>query len=118
MRMYICTSPRMQFRKTLIAGFGTFLVAASFLSLPSTAQSARTPGSAAQANLRITVNVVPAVASHRHRDKDRDGDAIAYDLMPRDEHLSITREIRLMSIEGQGDGSQKQPVQLTTVVAK
>jgi hypothetical protein len=38
--------------------------------------------------------------------------------MPRDEQLSITREIRLMSIEGQGNGAQKQPVQLTTVVAK
>jgi hypothetical protein len=119
MRMYICTLPRMQFRKTLSAGFGTFLVATFFLSLPSTAQSARTPGSAAQANLHITVNVVPAVAPHhRHRDKDRDGDAIAYDLMPRDEQLSITRETRLMSLEGQGNGARKQPVQLTTVVAK
>jgi hypothetical protein len=121
MRMYICTLPRMQFRKTLSAAFGTFLVATFFLSLPSTAQSARTPGSTAQANLHITVNVVPAVAPHhrhRDRDKDRDGDAIAYDLMPRDEQLSITRETRLMSIEGQGNGARKQPVQLTTVVAK
>jgi hypothetical protein len=121
MRMYICTLPRVQFRRTLSAAFGTFLGATFFLNPPLIAQSAGTQGSPAQANLHITVNVVPAVAPHhrhRDRDKDRDGDAIAYDLMPRDEQLSITRETRLMSIEGQDNGARKQPVQLTTVVAK
>ena len=62
MRM-TCTIPRMQ---ALRIGFVLF---AASLSLPLSAQTARIHSNGAQANLRIDVKVVPAVAVH-HRDKD------------------------------------------------
>ena len=65
MRMYIGTFPRMQALK-----IGCTLLAA-FLSVPSSAQTARIHSNGAQSNLRIEVKVVRAVAVH-HRDKDDD----------------------------------------------
>lgn len=114
--MFICTFPRMQPLRILCA-----LVAAFLLSSPLVAQSTPTRNTGPQANLHINVNVVRAVGVHRHdKDKDRDKDdgAVSYDLMPRDEELSVTREVRPMLVEVQGIGAQKQPVNLTTVVAR
>ncbi len=119
MRMFIGTFPRMQPLRILCA-----LVAAFLLSSPLAAQSTRTRNTGPQANLHINVNVVRTVGIHRHdkddKDKDRDKDdgTVSYDLMPRDEELSITREVRPMLVEVQGIGAQKQPVNLTTVVAR
>jgi hypothetical protein len=116
MRMFICTFPRMQPLRILCA-----LVAAFLLSLPLAAQSTRTRNTGPQANLHINVNAVRAVGVHRHdKDKDRDKDdgTVSYDLMPRDEELSVIREVRPMLVEVQGIGAQKQPVNLTTVVAR
>lgn len=116
MRMFICTFPRMQPLRIWCA-----LVAAFLLSSPSAAQSTPTRNTGPQANLHINVNVVRAVGVHRHnKDKDRDKDdgTVSYDLMPRDEELSVTGEVRPMLVEVQGIGAQKQPVNLTTVVAR
>jgi hypothetical protein len=116
MRMFICTFPRMQPLRILCA-----LVAAFLLSSPLAAQSTPTRNTGPQANLHINVNVVRAVGVHRHdKDKDRDKDdgTVSYNLMPRDEELSVTREVRPMLVEVQGIGAQKQPVNLTTVVAR
>jgi len=116
MRMFIGTFPRMQPLRILCA-----LVAAFLLSSPLAAQSTLTCNTGPQANLHINVNVVRTVGIHRHdKDKDRDKDdgTVSYDLMPRDEELSVTREVRPMLVEVQGVGAQKQPVNLTTVVAR
>jgi hypothetical protein len=116
MRMFIGTFPRMQSLRILCA-----LVAAFLLSSPLAAQSTPTRNTGPQANLHINVNVVRAVGVHRHnKDKDRDKDdgTVSYDLMPRDEELSVTREVRPMLVEVQGIGAQKQPVNLTTVLAR
>jgi hypothetical protein len=119
--MYTYTFPRTQPFSIRLALFSTFLLAA-LLSLPLTAQDARTNRNGAQANLRISVNVVPAITPERHhkdndRDKDRDHDAVSYDLTRRDEEVSISREVRSMLVEVQG-GAQEQPVEMTTVVSK
>src|SRR4051794_37646031 len=101
MRM-TCTIPRMQpFR------IGFVLLAAS-LGLPLSAQTARIHNNGAQANLRIDVKVVPAVAVH-HRDKDDDknkdqhrdqkDNAVFYNLNPQHEELSVTEETRLMMVD-------------------
>jgi hypothetical protein len=116
MRMFIGTFPRMHTLRVGCALFAAFL-----LSSPLAAQSTRTRNTGPQADLHINVNVVRAVGVHRHdKDKDRDKDdgAVSYDLMPRDEELSVTREVRPMLVEVQGIGAQKQPVNLTTVVAR
>lgn len=117
--MYICTFPRMQPLKIRCAVFSAFMAATFLMSLPSFAQDARTHGSGAQANLRISVNVVSAVTPHRrHQDRDRDDDAVSYDLNRPNQELSITREVRAMLVEVQGAGARLQPVQLTTVVVQ
>jgi hypothetical protein len=116
MRMFICTFPRMQPLRILCA-----LIAAFLLSSPLAAQSTRTRNTGPQANLHINVNVARTVGVHRHdKDKDRDKDdgTVSYDLMPRDEELSVTHEVRPMFVEVQGIGAQKQSVNLTTVVAR
>jgi len=121
MRMFIGTFPRMQPLRILCA-----LVAAFLLSSPLAAQNTRTHNPGAQSNLHINVNVVRAVGVHRHdkdkdrdkKDRDRDDGTVSYDLMPRDEELSVTREVRPMLVEVQEIGAQKQPVNLTTVVAR
>jgi hypothetical protein len=115
--MYIYASPRTQ---SLGAGAWCALAASVLLSLPLAAQNARPHDPGAQANLRINVNVVPAIDPDRHhkdKDKDRDHEAVSYNLMRRDEEVSISREIRSMLVEAQG-GAQEQPVEMTTVVSK
>ena len=73
------------------------------LSIPLSAQTARIHSNGQQANLRIEVKVVRAVAVH-HRDKDDDEDkdrdkdrgrndaAVFYNLNPQHQEFSISEE--------------------------
>ena len=117
MRM-TCPFPRMQsFR------IGFVLLAAS---LPLSAQTTRIHSNGAQANLRIDVKVVPAVAAH-HQDKDDDrdkdqhrdqkDDAISYNLNPQHEELSVTEETSLMMVDS-GNSVHQEQVRAITVVPK
>jgi hypothetical protein len=118
--MYIL--PRMQ---ALRIGCALF---AALLSLPLSAQSARIHSSGPQANLRIEVKVVPAVAVH-HRDKDdgedkdRDKDrgrkdaVVSYNLNPRHEEFSVTEELRPMLVES-GSTVRQQQVRAITIVPR
>jgi hypothetical protein len=115
MRMYICTVPRMRTLKLLPAALLLIM-----MGLPAFAQNSRPNRSAAQASLRISVNVVPAIIPERHhkdKDKGREHDAVSYDLTRRDDELSISREVRSMLVEVQG-GTREQPVEMTTVVSQ
>lgn len=116
--MYIGTFPRMQALK-----IGCALLAAS-LSVPATAQTARIHSNGAQANLRIDVNVVPAVGGHHHdrdndkdKDKNRKDDAVSYNLNPRHEEFSVTEEIRPMLVNS-GNTVRQEQVRSTTIVPK
>jgi len=118
MRMNTCTFPRMQ---ALRIGF-VLLTA----SLSLSAQTARIHESGTQANLRIDVKVVPAVAVH-HRDNDDDkdkdqhrdqkDDAVSYNLNPQHEEFSVTKEMRSMLVDS-GNSVRQEQVQLITVVPK
>ena len=126
MRM-ICTFPRMQALRIAGALF------AAFLSVPLSAQTARIHSSGAQTNLRIEVNVVPAV-HHRDHDKDhdkdkdkdkdknkdrgRENDAVSYNLNPRHEELSLKEEIRPMLVDSGNRTVQQEQVRTITVVPK
>jgi hypothetical protein len=120
--MYI--PPRMQALR-----IGCALLAAS-LSVPLSAQTARIHSSGPQANLRIEVKVVPAVAVH-HRDKDdgedkdkvRDKDrgrkdaVVSYNLNPQHEEFSVTEELRSMVVES-GNTVRQEQVRAITIVPK
>jgi hypothetical protein len=97
---------------------------AAFLGLPLSAQIARIRESGAQANLRIEVKVVPAVAVHhrdkdddkgRDKDKDRKDDAVSYNLNPRHEEFSVTEETRHMLV-GAGTTVRQEQVRAITIV--
>lgn len=117
MRM-TCTFPRMQ---ALRIGFVVFAA-----SLSLSAQTARIHSNGAQANLRIDVKVVPAVAVH-HRDKDDDkdkdrhkdqkDDVVFYNLNPQQEELSVTEETRLMLVDS-GNTLRQEKIKTVTVVPK
>lgn len=117
MRM-TCTFPRMQ---ALRIGFVVFAA-----SLSLSAQTARIHSNGAQANLRIDVKVVPAVAVH-HRDKDDDkdkdrhkdqkDDAVFYNLNPRHEELSVSEETRLIMVDS-GSTPKQEQVRIITIVPK
>lgn len=122
MRMFICTFPRMQALKIECA-----LLAAS-LSIPLSAQTARIHSTGAHANLRIDVNVVPAVGVHDHdKDKDKDHDkdkdgrrndaAVSYNLNPRHEEFSVTEETRPMLVDS-GNTIRQEQVRAITIVPK
>jgi hypothetical protein len=114
--MYIL--PRVQ---ALRIGYVLF---AALLSVPLSAQSARIHSSGTQANLRIEVKVVRAVAVH-HRDKDDDEDkdrarndgAVSYNLNPRHEELSVTQEMRSMLVDS-GNTVRQEQVRAITIVPK
>lgn len=124
MRM-ICTFPRMQALRIAAALF------AASLCVPISAQTARIHQSGAQANLRIEVHVVPAVAVH-HRDHDKDddkdkdkdkdrrreNDAVSYNLNPRHEELSVREEMRPMLVDSGNNAIQQEQVLTLTVVPK
>jgi hypothetical protein len=120
--MYIL--PRMQALR-----IGCALLAAS-LSVHLSAQAARMHGSGPQANLRIEVKVVPAVAVHHRdkedgedKDKDRDKDrgrkdaVVSYNLNPRHEEFSVTEELRSMVVES-GNTVRQEQVRAITIVPK
>lgn len=125
MRMNTFTFPRMQ---ALRIGF--VLLAAS-LSVPLSAQTTRIHSNGAQANLRIEVKVVPAVAVHhrgkdddndkdkdknKDKNKDRKDDAVSYNLNPRHEEFSVTEETRPMMVESGNNAIQQEQVRTVTVV--
>jgi hypothetical protein len=97
-------------------------------SLSMSSQTARIHESGAQANLRIDVKVVPAVAVH-HRDKDDDkdkdkdqhkdrkDDAVLYNLNPQQEELSVIEEMRPMIVDSGNEVRQEQ-VRAITIVPK
>ncbi|MGB9123436.1 MAG: hypothetical protein WCE73_22665 [Candidatus Angelobacter sp.] len=90
------------------------------------AQTARIHSTGAHANLRIDVNVVPAVGVHDHdKDKDKDHDkdgrrndaAVSYNLNPRHEEFSVTEEMRPMLVDSDNTIQQEQ-VRAITIVPK
>jgi hypothetical protein len=117
-RMYIL--PRVQALK-----IGCVLFVAS-LSIPLSAQTARIHSNGQQANLRIEVKVVRAVAVH-HPDKDKDEDkdkdrggkdtAVSYNLNPRHEEFSVSEEQRSMLV-GSGKTFRQEQVRAITIVPK
>ena|SRR5579859_295466 len=112
MRTYF--SPRIRTLATLCAAIALVAV-----SLPVSAQNTRPRTNVPQADLRIKVIVVPAIAPHRKdKDKDRDEGMVTYDLQPRRAEFSVKEEVRPMLVELQGKGPQMEPVRLTTVVMK
>jgi hypothetical protein len=114
MRMYFCTFPHMRALKILCAAS---LLAA--LGLPLSAQNARPQSDAPQAELRVKVIVVPAVAHHgRDTDWDRDEAAVTYDLKPQHEGFSITEEVRPMLVDAGNNAVRQEQVRIITVVPK
>jgi hypothetical protein len=94
------------------------------LSLPLSAQTARIHSSGAQANLRIEVKVVRAVAVH-HRDED-DGEgkdkgrkdaAVSYNLNAGHEEFSVTEELRSMLVDS-GNKVRQERVRAITIVPR
>ena len=120
--MYICNFPRMQ-----ALNIGCALLAAS-LSIPLSAQTARIHSNGAQANLRVDVQVVPAISIH-HRDRDddkdkdkgkegrREDDAVSYNLNPRHEEFTVTEEMRPMLVDS-GNTIRQEQVRAITIVPK
>jgi hypothetical protein len=88
--------------------------------LPLSAQNGRTTSSSsAQAELHITAIVVPVIIPpRRDRHREHDDGLVSYNLSSQEQKLSITEEVRLMLVNGDGRTTERQPVQLTTVVAK
>jgi len=107
-------SPRIRSLATLCTA-----IALIATSLPVSAQNVRPRTNVPQADLRIKVIVVPAIAPHRKdKDKDRDEGMVTYDLQPQRAEFSVREEVRPMLIESQGKDPQMEPVHLTTVVMK
>ncbi|HEX9254547.1 MAG TPA: hypothetical protein VF938_03340 [Candidatus Angelobacter sp.] len=107
-------SPRIRTLMTLCAAIA--LVA---MSLPVSAQNARPRTSVPEADLRIKVIVVPAIAPHRKdKDKDHDEGAVTYDLQPQREEFSVTEEVRPMLVNGGNNAAQHEQVRIITVVPK
>ncbi len=106
-----------------------FVLLATSLSLPLSAQNARIHSNGAQANLRIDVNVVPAV-HHRDEDKDKDdkdkdkdrdqkdGAAVTYNLNPQHEELSVIEEMRPMLVDSGNNTIQQEQVRTVTILPK
>jgi hypothetical protein len=118
MRMDICTLPRMRtVSKILCAAF-----ALTLLCRPASAQNGRNGRTAtrtAQAELHISVIVVPVVLPPRLQERhDRVTAEVSYDLAPSAERLSVTEETRSMPVDINSRGKTAEPVRLTTVVAK
>jgi hypothetical protein len=132
MRMFICTFPRMQALKIGCALLAASLGVCSKMvfarnCIPLSAQTARIHTNGAQANLRIDVHVVPAVAVHHHdkdnKDKDieKDGnrkdDAVSYNLNPHQEEFSVTEEMHPMLVDS-GNTFRQEQVRSITIVPK
>ena len=114
--MYICIFPRMRTLATLFAAF-----AAVLLGLPSFAQNSQSNGSSTQAELHISMIVMPVVLpprDHRDRDRDRDEDLVTYNLSPQEDRLSITEEVRPMLVNSAGSFAKEEQVRVVTVIIK
>jgi hypothetical protein len=108
-------SPRMLALSTLCAA-----IALVTTGLPVSAQI---HSNTTQAELRIHVIVVPAVALHRHhKDQDkkegRDEGAVVYDLQPQRKEFSVTEEVRPMLVDSGSSAARQEQVRIITVVAK
>jgi hypothetical protein len=95
------------------------------MALPVSAQNAQIHRNTTQAELRLHVIVVPAVALHRrHKDKDkdkkedRDEDAVTYDLQPQREQYSVSEEVRPMLVDSGNNAARQEQVRIITVVPK
>ena len=109
-------SPRICTLATLCAAIA--LVA---MGLPISAQNARPRTNVPQADLRIKVIVVPAIAPHRKdkdKDKDRDEGAVSYALQPQHEEFSIAEQVRPMLVDAGNNRTQQEQVRIITVVPK
>ena len=117
MRMFICTSPRMQPLSSCCALFAVLL-----LNSPLAAQqNTQVHGSGAQSSLQIKVNVVRVLGLHRHhRDKDRDENEaiVSYDLKPRHEEFSVTEDVRPMLVDSGNDAARQEQVRTISIVLK
>ncbi|MGZ4875199.1 MAG: hypothetical protein ACXV5R_08520 [Candidatus Angelobacter sp.] len=114
--MYICTFPCMQSLKIL--GVAIVLVT---LGLPLSAQNGQQHSNVPQANLRLNVNVVPAVGPHHHhknKDRDQNEGVVSYDLNPEREELSVTEEVRPMLADSGNNAVRQEQVRIITVVPK
>ncbi len=112
--MFICTFPRMRTLKFFCAAFA--IVAAS---LPASAQNMRTNSSGAQAEMHIRVIVAPVIFPPRHdKHKEHDEGGVSYNLTSQEQHISITEEVRQMLVNVDGKAAERQPVQVTTIIAK
>jgi hypothetical protein len=112
MRTYF--SPRI---RTLVTMCATIALVA--MGLPLSAQNTRPRANVPQADLRIKVIVVPAIAPH-HKDKDQDRDegAVTYDLQPQREEFSVTEEVRPMLVDTGNNAARQAQVRIITVVPK
>ena len=107
-------SPRMRTIVTLCAA-----IAPVAMGLPLSAQNARPRTSVPEADLRIKVIVVPAIAPHRKdKDKDHDEGAVTYYFQPQREEFSVTEEVRPMLVNGGNNAAQHEQVRIITVVPK
>ena len=91
------------------------------MGLPVSAQNARPRTNLPQADLRIKVIVVPAIAPHRKdkdKDKNRDEGSVTYDLQPQHEEFSITEEVRPMLVDAGNNAARQEQVRIITVVPK
>jgi hypothetical protein len=91
------------------------------MGLPISAQNARPRTNVPQADLRIKVIVVPAIAPHRKdkdKDKDRDEGAVSYALQPQHEEFSIAEQVRPMLVDAGNNRTQQEQVRIITVVPK
>jgi hypothetical protein len=93
------------------------------MGLPVSAQNARPRTNVPQADLRIKVIVVPAIAPHRKdkdkdKDKDRDEGSVTYDLQPRHEEFAVTEEVRTMLVDAGNNAGRREQVRIITVVPK
>ncbi len=118
MRMDICTLPRMRTVSKILCA----ALALTLLCWPASAQdgrNGRTSTRTAQAELHISVIVVPVVLPPRHREHhDRDDKEVSYDLAPQAERLSVIEETRRMLVDANGGAEKQAQVRLTTIVAK
>jgi hypothetical protein len=89
--------------------------------LPLSAQNAQIHSNTTQAELRIHVVVVPAIAIHRHhqpKNEDRDEGAVTYDLHPQTEDFTVTEEVRPMLVSSGANSARQEQVRIITVVPK
>lgn len=111
-------SPRMRPISALCAA-----LALAATGLPLSAQNAQVNSNTMQAELRIQLIVVPAIAIHRHhqdKDKkeDRDEGAVIYDLQPQTEEFAVTEEVRPILVDSVANAARQEQVRIITVVPK